>query len=187
VNETQLICAQFALERQHALEVARSCAELCERGTRGGTPADAALDTYRQACVDYLVFVLTGFEERDQRLADLLRARDREAPTSRALAEALAGAGRSREALEKLAGACAGAVSWGEFAEYVSSSWGSRRDALDGWLTRYARLSEWRAVSNLDADAILRERALLGRLTSAHPRGAKPARRPTEAAAALKT
>jgi len=152
VNEVQLIRNQLALERAHASAVANACATALQAD--GGTAAGSdSLAPFRRACVDYLACVLAWFEERDQRLADLLQARF--------------GAGRSREALARLEAACADHPAsnvrdrqqrWREFAEYFNGVWSTRRDALDALLAANSRPTDWRTLGGIDADSILEER-----------------------------
>jgi hypothetical protein len=168
VNEIQLIRDQLALECRHAREIAAACAEALGRRESGPPPPDER-DPYRQACVDYLACVLAWFEERNQRLAELALAGA--AREHGALTDALARPGKSREALERLAGACTRTAGWGEFAQFFRSAWCTRREALDAWLTRHGRIAEWRAVGALDADSILRERELYARCAAAQPPG----------------
>ena len=160
MNEVQLIRAQLSTERRHAGEVASALERAgLQSGSNGGTLAE-----FRQACVDYLVWVLARFEERDQMFADLLHSRL--APndaTRRTLDETLACSGKSREALAKLEAALAsspgsGGRPWRDFGEFFSAAWSPRRDAIDQLLERNVRVGDWRVVSGIDADSILEER-----------------------------
>jgi hypothetical protein len=174
VNEIEVIRAQLDTERRHAGAVANACAVALQRPDGGG----AALDEFRQSCVDYLVCVLAWFEERDQRLGDLAGARP-EDPARRALEDALARPGRSRETLERLAAAVAGSdtadgsssASWREFARYFNGVWSTRRDAVDALLTSNPRVGDWRALAGIDADSILEERHLYTRVGARLPAG----------------
>jgi len=110
VNEVQLIRNQLTAERNRAAELAAAIAAPGSVTPPGAIAASGggADSAFRQACVEYLVFVLTRFEERDQMLADLLRARFAQSDATRkALEAALARPGASREALTKLAAALA--------------------------------------------------------------------------------
>src|SRR6201987_893762 len=105
MNEVQLIRQQLAVERQHVGAVANACVALA--GDVADGAAAAGLGQFRRACVEYLACVLAWFEERDQRLAELLQARSAAAdPARRTIEEALARRGRSRETLAKLEAAC---------------------------------------------------------------------------------
>jgi len=168
MNEVELIRAQLSSEHQHAAEVANACATALENAT-AGSPASE----FCQACVDYLVWVLAQFEERDQMLSDLFHSRlagdDGIRP---ALDEVIARQGTSREALTKLEAALAADATratsggadntprkcWREFAQFFNGVWSARRDALDELFKRHARVSDWRTVSGIDADSILEER-----------------------------
>jgi hypothetical protein len=167
MNELQLIRNQLALERAHASAVANACATVLQAESGAG-PGSDSLGLFRRACVDYLACVLAWFEERDQRLTDLLEARFSASDTARrALEEALARRGRSRDALAKLEAACAGTVApgvggrqqgWREFAEYFNGMWSTRRDALEALLASNTRAGDWRTLGGIDADSILEER-----------------------------
>jgi hypothetical protein len=165
MNEIQLIRHQLAEERKHAGAVANACATALAGVAADAVTSGSPLAQFRQACVDYLVCVLAWFEERDQRLADVLRARLKPEDLVRhTLEEVLSCRGRSREALEKLEAAVAGAGgqrgrdAWQEFTQYFNSVWSARRDALDALVAADARPADWRAVAGIDADSILEER-----------------------------
>jgi len=165
MNEIQLIRKQLAGERQHASAVANACATALAGVAADAVTSGSPLAEFREACVDYLVCVLAWFEERDQRLADLLRARLKPEDLVRhTLEEVLACRGRSREALEKLeaavagVGAARGRDGWQEFVQYFASVWSARRDALDALVAADSRPADWRAVAGIDADSILEER-----------------------------
>ena len=191
MNELDLIHNQLRAERARATEVARACADA------------AASDEFRQSCVEYLVFVLTRFEERDQMLAELYRSRFPAAdPARRQMDEIVSRAGTSREALAKLeaaltaSGASAAAASangtapttadarvsstvpttadararWRQFDEFFAGPWRARRDAIDALLQPNVRISDWRAVSFVDADSIVEERTRYARVQAAGSR-----------------
>src|SRR5215470_1182490 len=153
MNEVQLIRNQLALERAHAAAVANACATVLQGDTESGPTGDS-LGQFRRACVDYLACVLAWFEERDQRLTDLLQAGPRSTDPARpSFEELLARPGRSREVLSKLEAACAGSTAsgsggrrqgWREFAEYFNAVWSTRRDALDALLSTNSRTTDWR-------------------------------------------
>jgi hypothetical protein len=162
MNEIALIRAQLAAEKTRAMRVAEACLQALEHGHG----AASATQEFRSACVDYLARVLAAFEERDQLLAELLRApADPDDESRQALERSLALEGGSREALQKLerAGAApAGAAAqqaWKAFAEHLVRVWGARRDALDAaLLAANTSVSHWRAIGAVDADSILAER-----------------------------
>src|SRR6185437_1836034 len=154
-----LIRAQLSLERQHALEVGRALAAANSSAGGGkGTPPEA----FRQASVDYLVWILSRFEEREQVFHDLLRTRFAADDANRRTVEiVLASPGTSREALAKLERALATASvasSWTDFLSFFSGPWSSRRDELDKLFAQQAKVGDWRAVSGIDADSIFDER-----------------------------
>jgi len=182
MNEIQLIRNQLAAERQRASAVVSACASALDRAEDNTVPSGSPLEQFRRACVEYLVCVLTWFEERDQRLADLAHTRlPPNDGASRALGEVLAQRGRSRETLEKLAAAFAATratdgdggpqQSWRAFAEYFNSVWDARRAALEALLAPNRRVSDWRSVGGIDADSILEERRRYARVGSLLPAG----------------
>jgi len=162
MNELQLIRGQLRTERERVCEVAAASA------------GNAATLPFRQACVDYLVFALARFEERDQILAERLHSRlTPPDPRRPQLDQALLLAGTSREALTRLEAALAlssqGSPAhetrgWSEFAAFVSGPWCGRRDAIDAVQEQAALVSDWRAASLVDADSILQERSLYARV-----------------------
>lgn len=182
MNEIQIIRDQLTRERQHSGAVANACAEALVHAEASAVTHDSPLWKFRQACVDYLVRVLAWFEERDQRLTDLAHGRSgREDPRRGALEEALARPGRSREALERLAGACAHASGWPEFAQFFNGMWSTRREALDALLAADARVADWRAVGGIDAESIFEERQIYARVKESLPPGVTLADRPRKA------
>ena len=180
MNEVEIIRQQLALERAHVGTVANACANAMQGDAGAKAPGDA-LWQFRRACVDYLACVLAWFEERDQRLADLLQGRSGSGdPARRPLEEVLARRGHSREALAKLEAACGGSTAsdpaarqqlWREFAEYFNRVWSTRRDALDALLAADSRPTEWRTLGGIDADSILEERRRYARVCAHAPPG----------------
>jgi hypothetical protein len=156
MNELELIRSQLCAERERVGDVARACA------------AAGATEELRQAAVEYLVFVLTRFDERDQRLAEQSSTQ----PSS--LDQIISRDGTSRAALAKLAAATAGdgakADGWGAFAEFCDGPWRLRRDAIDAIQQTNLRIADWRAVCFVDADSILEERARYARVQAKLPR-----------------
>jgi hypothetical protein len=168
VNEVQLIRAQLSLERQHAAEVVRACAD----ALAGGTGRLAAVEAFRQAGVEYLAWILSRFEERDQVFHDLLRKRSiAEDPNRRAVEAALALPGSSRDALAKLETALGSAndSAWKDFLHFFSDAWSTRRDDIDRLFERQAKVTDWRTVSGIDADSIVDERARYARVKATFP------------------
>ena len=164
MNEVQLIRAQLGLERQHAAEVVRLLAD--------GSKSPAAVEAFQQAAVDYLAWILSRFEERDQVFHDLLRKRvAAEDPSRRAVEAALALPGSSREALTKLETALGGAndSAWTDFLRFFGSAWSARRDEIDRLFERQAKVTDWRTVSGIDADSIVDERSRYARVKATLP------------------
>lgn len=150
MNELELIRNQLGAERERVSEVARACA------------AAGATEALRQVAVEYLVFVLTRFDERDRKLTEQRSAR------AAALDQAIAGSGSSREMLAKLAAATsddgAHADRWVAFAGLCEGPWRLRRDAIDALQQTNLRIADWRTVSCVDADSILEERTRYARV-----------------------
>jgi hypothetical protein len=183
MNEIQLIRSQLGAERDRAGAVALACA-----GALAGADAQsvaARLAAFRQASVEYLTCVLGWFEERDQRLRELNARRPVDDPERRCLEQLLAGAGSSREALERLervAGSRAGdgatgargrpEQQWQEFARFIAGPWKARRDAIEQRLSSRPRTADWRAVAGIDADSILEERRRYAQVRQHLPAGA---------------
>jgi hypothetical protein len=161
VNEIQLIRAQLATERAHALVVASACAA-----------ASAGAVDLRAAGLDYLLCVLGWFEARDRRLTELLRARlDAGDGARRGLEAVLAQPGASGEALEKLEATEGHAsVGWQAVAQFVGTVWGPRREAIEALLAGITRPADWRAIARIDADSILEERRRFERVNAAGAR-----------------
>ncbi len=158
MNELELIRNQLRTECTRAAEIARACA------------APEASAELRQAAVAYLVFVLTRFDERDQRLAEQLRAQ------SSASEQLISQPGTSREALAKLEAALAAPGDaddtrrWSAFGQFVEGPWRQRRAALDALQQKSLRIADWRGVSFVDADSIVEERARYARVEAQLPR-----------------
>ena len=162
MNEVQLIRAQLSLERQHAAEVVRSLADL------------AKVEAFRPTAVEYLAWILSRFEERDQVFHDLLRKRfAAEDPDRRNAEAALELAGSSREALARLETALGGANdgAWTDFVRFFNGAWSSRRAEIDRLFERQAKVTDWRTVSGIDADSIVDERGRYARVKARLPAG----------------
>ena len=166
MNELELIRNQLRAERSRAIEVAAAVA--AAQAYRNVPPADGdasaasaappPANDLRAAAIDYLVFVLTRFEERDQLLLE------------RSPSLSLSGMrGASREALSRLEIALGSEAPqpWGDFLAFIDGPWRARRDAFDSVLEGNTRVPDWRAVSFVDADSILDERARYARVQSA--------------------
>lgn len=174
MNEVQLIRAQLSLERQHAAEVVRACAEALAGTSARGTERQAAVEAFRQASVEYLAWILSRFEERDQVFHDLLRKRFAAEDPDRRAAEGILGLpGSSREALARLETALGGASDsdWKEFLRFFSDAWSTRRDEVARLLERQAKVTDWRTVSGIDADSIVDERGRYARVKATLPAG----------------
>ena len=164
MNEIELIRNQLRAERSRAIEVAAAVAaaqayrSVPPAAEGAAAPSALAANDLRAAATDYLVFVLTRFEERDQLLLE------------RSPSLALSGMpGASREALSRLEIALGSEAPqpWGDFLAFIDGPWRARRDAFDSVLEGNPRVPDWRAVSFVDADSILDERARYARVQSA--------------------
>ncbi len=178
MNEVELIRRQLGVERQHAADVARACANALVAAGSEGPDRLTPLEALRQASVDYLVWTLSRFEEREQVFHDLLRSRlAADDPNRRAVESAFVLPGTSREALAKLEtalGATGGtdvATRWTEFLRFFSSAWSARRDEIDRLFERQAKVTDWRTVSDIDADSIVDERNRYARVKATMPAG----------------
>lgn len=176
MNEVELIRRQLGVERQHAADVARACANALVAAGSEDPGRLTPLEALRQASVDYLVWILSRFEEREQVFHDLLRSRlAADDPNRRAVESAFALPGTSREALAKLEtalGATGGtdiATRWTEFLRFFSSAWSARRDEIDRLFERQAKITDWRTVSDIDADSIVDERNRYARVKATMP------------------
>ena len=178
MNEVELIRRQLGVERQHAADAARACANALATAASQDPDRLTSLEAFRQASVDYLVWILSRFEEREQVFHDFLRTRlAADDPNRCAVVGAFALAGTSREALTKLEtalGATGGtdtATRWTEFLRFFSSAWSARRDEIDRLFERQAKLADWRTVAAIDADSIVDERSRYARVKATLPEG----------------
>lgn len=169
MNEVELIRSQLSLERQHAAAVSRALS---------ATAHDEAPLAFREASVDYLAWMLSRFEEREQVFHDLVRSRfTADDPNRRALEAAFGLRGTSREALEKLEAALrpnpntARAAPWADFLLFFADAWSARRDTLEKLFAHQAKVADWRAVSGIDADSIFEERNRYARVRATVPEG----------------
>jgi hypothetical protein len=180
VNEIELIRTQITTERIHAARAVRAC--MAALGA--AQPAKAhAVQTFRDTCVSYLVWVLARFEQRDQLLAELLQGLAaacggaHEGSVALELGAIAARPGTSRDALTKLEAALgagspdAARSAWEAFAHFFESAWSERRIAIEQHLSRLPGTLHWRAVCAVDADSILEERTRYARLAAQLPEG----------------
>jgi hypothetical protein len=180
MNEVELIRTQLATERRHAALIANACVSALEDPMQ--VLDTLALATFCQACVEYLAWVLTRFEQRDQVLLDLGYSHPGGEDRRRALQDILGWPGKSREALTRLEAALdrisndrsPGASPqgpWREFAQFFNGDWSARREAIDDLFGRGATVAEWRKMAGIDADSILDERNRFTRVQAAAPPG----------------
>jgi hypothetical protein len=178
MNEVELIRGQLGVERQHATAVSQACASALAAAASQGLDRLTPLEAFRQASVEYLVWILSRFEEREQVFQNLVRNRlAADDPDRRAVETAFALPGTSREALARLEtalGATAGndtATRWTDFLRFFSSAWSARRDEIDRLFERQAKITDWRTVSDIDADSIVDERSRYARVKATLPDG----------------
>jgi hypothetical protein len=164
MNEIELIRTQLSAERQHATAAARACA------SAPATTPDAPIEPFRAVAVEYLTWVLSRCEEREQFFQDLLRKRfAAENPHRRAVEAALGLPGSNREALEKLERAPASGSGGAEFLHFFNGPWSLRRDELDRLLEAHTKVTDWRTVSGIDADSMVDERNRWARVKATMP------------------
>ncbi|HEX8756070.1 MAG TPA: hypothetical protein VF745_07010 [Steroidobacteraceae bacterium] len=181
MNELEIIRRQLAAEQSHAAEVANACAAVFGSPDEGALLSEATAG-FREACVNYLVWVLSRFEECDQTLSELLGSRQ-SSPGGAAgvsahhLVGLISQSGTSREALSRLEAALAAGESdsaraaWQEFARIFNSAWAPRRAALERALAEHLSVADWRTISAIDADSILEERTRYARVAAQLPAG----------------
>jgi hypothetical protein len=171
MNEIELIKGQLRVERQHAEAVARACAS--------GLASDLA---FRAAGIEYLAWILTRFEEREQVFHDLVRRRlATNDPHRLGVEVTLASPGSNREALAKLETALGtgtdvhtSALRWGEFLSFFCGPWVMRRDEIERLFQIQAKVTDWRTLSAIDADSIVAERTRWARVKATMPADAEP-------------
>ncbi|HYL02576.1 MAG TPA: hypothetical protein VEU54_04090 [Steroidobacteraceae bacterium] len=172
MNEIELIRGQLVSERARVVAVAGACARALARAATAAPGGEAALRAFAGACTEYLRAVLEAFAERDRRVAALCTRLPGGSRERRALEELLAAPGTSAAALAQLATVSdAPRRAWTELADYVSGAWNTRREAIEALLGANHRVSDWRTVGALDAEAILAERARFAQLRSLLPAG----------------
>lgn len=171
MNEIELIRTQLSVEIQHATAVARALV--------ASRPTSVA--AFRATGVEYLAWILSRFDAREQVFHDLLRKRcAAEDPHRRHVEAALALPGSNREALAKLEAALGessanevAAHRWNEFLHFISGPWSTRRDEIDRLLRSHTKVTDWRTVSAIDADSIVDERNRWARVKATIPADAE--------------
>ena len=179
MDESAILRGQLATERIHAAQVVNAC--LIVFGTAREPLGESG--AFREASVGYLAWVLSRFEQRDQLLGELITASRTAAPgTPEAsvpaeLAELAAREGTSRQALTRLERALSAAsaelahAAWQAFGQFFNTLWCARREAIEEQLARLPRIATWRALSAIDADSILEERARYAQVAARLPPG----------------
>jgi len=188
MNEIQLIRSQLSTERQRVVEAANTCAAAYAGADAGSARDGSALEAFGRACREYLFWVLSRFDERDQRLGELYAHARRDDPERDALAKLLTPRSETAEAVGRLTPSIAAVApaepdtgareGWRELARYLGEAWAPRRTAIDALLAANQRVSDWRAFSGIDADSILEERARYAQVRQTVPAGVEPGIRP---------
>jgi hypothetical protein len=147
MNETQIIQKQLATERAHFDEVAQVCAAWLGAGGRGAVGTGATAGTNAGACGsgadgDFVAACADYFAFAVTRF---------DATTARQLAAQLAGGPRP------------------EFLQAFTEASRRHFERLDAMLSRNLPVTEWRAVSRIDADSIFAERTLYSRVKATIP------------------
>jgi hypothetical protein len=145
MNEIQIIQQQLAAERAHFQEVAQACAARLGAGSRGaGAPGAAdsrgANDPGSEG--NFAAACADYFAFAVTRF---------DAPKAQQLATQLAGGPRP------------------EFLRAFTEASRTHFERLDAMLTRNLPVTEWRAVSRIDADSIFAERTRYGRVKATIP------------------
>ena len=141
MNETQIIQQQLATERLHFAEVANTFASTLDHATLAG------VSEFTHACAQYFDFAVKRLAPGSKSGATLARARA-------ASAEARAESAR-----------------WREFIQEFNTEVGEHFAELDRQLTRSTPITQWRALSRIDADSIFAERALYEHVKKTLPAG----------------
>lgn len=141
MNEIQIIQQQLATEQLHFFEVANACAAALGKGSFTNG------GDFATACADYFAF-----------------------------AAARLPAGSAGPAASKLAAARSDSPGsdgqrWIEFLRVFNDAAREHFRAVDALQTRNLLVTEWRAVSRIDADSIFAERASYGRVKATLPPG----------------
>jgi nucleotidyltransferase/DNA polymerase involved in DNA repair len=140
MNEVELIRAQLSLERQHAAAVSHALSAAAAQGDN----RLAALDAFREASVEYLAWILSRFEEREQVFHDLIRARLSAEDASRHSVETtFALRGTSREALAKLEAALGAEVRSAATSDSGSAQLGSAATSRQSATENAIQTARW--------------------------------------------
>jgi hypothetical protein len=145
MNEVQIIQQQLATERAHFQEVAQACAARLGANSRGaGAPGAAdrrgAIDPGSEG--NFAAACADYFAFAVTRF---------DAPKAQQLATQLAGGPRP------------------EFLQAFTEASRTHFERLDAMLTRNLPVTEWRAVSRIDADSIFAERTRYSRVKATIP------------------
>ena len=173
MNELEFLRRQLATEERNLAAVTAACAAAL--APERDPPADPE---FLQACAEYLASAGRRASERGAAHAALLRASpDGAAAAGGALLAALdSTVAAQRQALAQLgqvrvAAGLSLAEGLGRCLAGLAALPAARRVALDERVERRYGISEWRITALVDADAILEERELFGRVAGCLPDG----------------
>ncbi len=142
MNEIQIIQQQLATEKLHFSEVAAACAAAIDSGRF------TAGSEFATACAEYFAFAVGRF-------------------TCKSGAH---GTGASTAPLRELTpGADASEACWREFLPAFNDGAARHFTAIDQLQSGNLPVTEWRALSRIDADAIITERARYKRVKASIP------------------
>ena len=178
MNELEFLRRQIATERGHMAAVRSACAASL---AQPDVPPDPG---FLESCADYLVYVVSRFNDQDEAHASLLRPRlDATDAAGRAVIDdLLATLAANREAIGRLCQALearrAGDPDDGRFIDalrnyltFYASVLATRRHALQPLFDRHYGIAEWRLASRVDADSIIEERERYARVADRLPEG----------------
>jgi hypothetical protein len=172
MNEIQIIRQQLATERQHFTEVAALCATALDKAAESCIPTTLGNATPTGpplwvACADYFEFALTRLGGRVSIGAGGPTAFGASGDTPTRVQPA----GNPSALLKaaRAADATSAPARWREFLKAFDAALRRRFDALDTLSAANPLVTEWRAVSGIDADAIVGERTRYARVRETAP------------------
>jgi hypothetical protein len=198
MNEVELIRAQLALERQHAAAVshALSAAAAQEVGRHEALEAfreasvsylARTLSCFEEREQIFRDLVRARFNADDPKrhvleTAFALRGTNREALAKLEAALRPESGGHSQSdsanAIDSNSGSQSRespnenqAARWADFLLFFDGAWSARRSVLDKLFAQHAKVTDWRAVSGIDADSIFDERHRYARVHATRPEG----------------
>ena len=158
MNELELIHRQLTTERLHFTAVANACAEVIKTRTATGGAQ------FLHSCAEYFAFAIgrlnpaTGMSLEHEQTS---RSLQQNPSTIEAAAQKLT---LARNDASTTAG-----ETWGQFLEWFANEVRVRFAGLEERKRRNLPVTEWRALSRIDADSIFTERALYRRVEETLP------------------